>query len=51
MLSVYSVQFVLISKPDVQKSKTLNNGTLVRRTYEYQRTRIVCVNTLECHYN
>jgi len=32
MLSVYSVQFVLITKTDVQKSMTLNNETLVRRT-------------------
>jgi len=32
MLSVYSVQFVLITKTDVQE--IWNNGTLVGKTYE-----------------
>ena len=51
MLSVYSVQFVLITKTDVGKSMSLNIGSIVRRTCEYQRTKIVFVNTVECHYN
>jgi len=46
VFSVNSVRFLLIRKTDVQKSMTLNIGTLVRMTCKYQRTPVVFVNTV-----
>jgi len=40
----------MITKTDVQKSITLNIAKSGRRTCEYQRTRKVFVNTVECQY-
>ena len=44
VFSVNSVRFLLIRKTDVQKSMTLNFGTLVTMTCKYQRTPTVFVN-------
>jgi hypothetical protein len=35
-------RYVLITKTDVANSVTLNTGTLIRRTCEYQSKQIVC---------
>jgi hypothetical protein len=54
MLSVQSVQFVLITKKYVEKSMSLNTGTLVREKCEYQRTQIVLwtqMNAIKSRYN
>ena len=50
MLTIYRVQFVLITKTHVDNWISRNSGTFVRRTLEYQRTGIVFVNTVEWHF-
>jgi len=50
MFTIYSVQFVLNTKTHVDNSITCNTKTFIRRKCKYQRTLIVFVNTVECHF-
>jgi hypothetical protein len=50
IISFVSFAFVLITKTDVEGSKSLNIEMLVRGKSVYQRTKIVYMNTVECRY-